>query len=121
MDLTRASFKLWTRWLDWVDASFSLVLESPPWVIGMGKIAGIRHRIDAGRREQIEGLLAKARVASKDDVGRLGAQIHQLEARLNELLIQAEEQRAVEAAPKAPKAPAKRARSKEASVREVKR
>lgn len=100
MDLTKASFKLWTRWLDWVDASFNVVLESPPWITGMGKAVALQHRFDAARDQRVEGLLAKARVASKDDVGRLGAQIHQLEARLNELMLQAEEQRT--AAPKKP-------------------
>ena len=98
MALMKMYQKAWTSWLDAVDSGFDLFLKSPVFVLGAGKLIEGSNRLRTKRVESAEKFLAETRVASKDDVDRLAADTHKLEAKLNEVLLRLDEQ----ARPKAP-------------------
>ena len=97
MALMKMYQKAWTSWLDAVDSGFDLFLKSPVFVLGAGKLMDGSNRLRTKRVESAEKFLAETRVASKDDVDRLGADAHKLEAKLNEVLLRLDERAAPEA------------------------
>lgn len=90
--LVQMTEKAWTAWLDAIDSGLDVVLKSPVFVWGVGRALDGRHRVRAKRDEAVEKALSEARLASKGDVERLAADVHRLEAKLNELLLRQEEQ-----------------------------
>lgn len=90
--LVQMTEKAWTAWLDAIDSGVDVVLKSPVFVWGVGRGLGLRDQARARRDATLEKALAEARVASKGDVERLAADVHRLEAKLNELLLRQEEQ-----------------------------
>jgi len=102
--LVQMTEKAWTAWLDALDSGVDVVLKSPLFVWGMGRTLGARDQARARRDEALEKALGEARLASKGDLERLAADVHRLEAKLNEVLLRQEEQAASKEASAAPQA-----------------
>jgi len=104
--LVQMTEKAWTAWLDAFDSGLDVVLKSPAFVWGVGRGLDLRHKVRARRDEAAEKALAEARVASKGDLERLAADVHRLDAKLNEVLLCLEEQAVRPAAVTPPPSPA---------------
>ena len=87
--------KVWETWLKTVDDSVGTLTKSPAYLQGMGRFMEGAFGARALWNQAIEKGLAEARLASKDDVEKLGVQLHAIEAKLNEVLLRQDEERAV--------------------------
>lgn len=100
MDTTQiqgAFDKAWETWLKTVDDTFGSLSKSPAYVQGMGRLMEGAFGAKAFWNQAVEKALAEARLASKDDIDKLGAQIHAVEAKLNEVLLRLDEATAAQA------------------------
>ncbi len=91
---------LFNEWLKGWDNWFAVFTKSPSFLAASGKAMGAGFNAKAKWTELIEGVLREARVASKDDVERLGASVHELEGKVNEILLQLRENPVRKEAPK---------------------
>ena len=91
--------KVFGAWLKTVDSTADFFLKSPVIMTEAGKWVEWTNLARARGIEAREKALSEARFATKDDVDRIGASVHELEGKINEILLALKEREVREPQP----------------------
>lgn len=83
--------KTFDLYLKMLEISSDFVLKSPFFLLSVGKLFTGFNIVKSKQNEFIEKLLSQLHIASKDDIDKILVNIHNLEGKINEVMLIIEE------------------------------